>query len=76
MATVHAQVIGEQVLVPRGQLERLVELARQVEAIEVRTEEDDLPAVGLMLLAQQGGAFDWLAEEELYSVADLKVRYR
>lgn len=33
--------------------------------------------VGIMRLAEQGGAFEWLAEEEdLYTVNDLKVRYR
>jgi hypothetical protein len=75
MTTVHTQVIGDHVLVPRADWERLVELARQVERIDVQGQDDDLPTVGLMRLAEQGGAFDWLAEEgDVYSTADLKMR--
>jgi len=43
------------------------------EKITVHIEEDDLPAMGIMQLAEQGGAFAWLAEEEdLYTVDDLR----
>lgn len=39
--------------------------------------EDDILTLGIMQLAEQGGAFDWLADEEdLYTLQDLKVRYR
>jgi hypothetical protein len=77
MTTVHAQLVGDQAVLPRAELERLLELARRSEKVELQAREDDLPTTGLMLLAQQGGAFDWLAEEEdLYTVDDLKVRYR
>jgi hypothetical protein len=77
MTTVHAQVCGEHALVPRAELERLVELARKVEPVEFEIQEDDISVQELMLLAERGGAFDWLAgEPDLYSVDDLKVRYR
>ena len=37
----------------------------------------DDTALGFMHVAEQGGAFKWLADEpDLYSVDDLKVRYR
>ncbi len=40
-------------------------------------QEDDLLILGLLWLAENGGAFDWLADDEdLYTVEDLKVRYR
>lgn len=75
MTTIHAKIIGDEAVVPRSELDRLVELARQSEEVELQT--DDIPAAGIMYLAQTGGAFDHVAEEkELYTVEDLKVRYR
>jgi hypothetical protein len=77
MTTVHAQLIGDQAILPRAELERLLALARRTEEVELQADQDDLPTLGIMLLMQQGGAFDWLADEEdLYTVDDLKVRYR
>lgn len=38
---------------------------------------DDAPLFGIMYLAEKGGSFDHVAEEsDLYSVEDLKVRYK
>ena len=75
MTTVHAKFIGDDAVVPRSEFERLIEIARRIEEIDLRA--DDTPALGIALLAEQGGAFAWLAEDEdLYSVDDLKVRYR
>ena len=77
MTILHAQLIGDKTVLPRVELERLVALARRSEEIELRLETDETPTVGIMRLAEEGKAFDWLAEEEdLYSVEDLKVRYR
>lgn len=77
MTILHAQLVGDQTVVPRAELERLVELARRSEEIELCLETDEIPTVGILRLAEEGKAFDWLAEEEdLYSVEDLKVRYR
>ena len=54
-----------------------MELARRTEAIELPTYEGDIPTLGTTRLAEQGGAFDWLAiEEDLYTVEDLRVCYR
>ena len=77
MATVHAQLVGDKAIVLRAELERLVELAQASEHIDLQMSEDEVPTIGVMHLAEQGGAFDWLADEdELYTVHDLKVRYR
>jgi len=77
MTVVHAQLVGEQAVLPRSEFERLMELARRSEPIDLRLEEEDVPTIGIMRLAEQGGAFDWLAnKEDLYSVDDLRVRYR
>jgi len=47
------------------------------EETEPQAEPDEAPPIGIMKLAEEGGAFDFLKDEEdLYSVEDLKVRYR
>lgn len=77
METVHVERVGDQAVLPLVDLERLVEIARRTEEIEVRIDDDEIPSAGIVRLAELGHAFDWLAQEEdLYSVADLKVRYR
>jgi hypothetical protein len=68
MTIVHAQLVGDQAILPRGEFDRLMELARRSEEIDLRLNEDDIPTIGFMRLAEQGGAFDWLAnEEDLYT---------
>ncbi|HET6454767.1 MAG TPA: type II toxin-antitoxin system HicB family antitoxin [Armatimonadota bacterium] len=43
----------------------------------LRRRGDDIPAAGIMHLAQSGGSFDHVAEDsDVYSVRDLKVRYK
>lgn len=76
MTTVHAELIGNKALLSRIDLERLMELARRSEAVALQTHEEEIPTLGIMKLAEQGGAFDWLADEEdLYTVKDLNVCY-
>ncbi|WP_089945027.1 hypothetical protein [Candidatus Entotheonella palauensis] len=77
MTTVHAQLVGDKAVLSRAEFERLVELAQATEEIDLQMVEDDVPTIGIMRLAEQGGAFDWLAgEDDLYTVDDLKVRYQ
>lgn len=77
MTKLHAEFVGDRALLPRAEFERLVELARRSDEIELQVHEDDVPTLGMMRLGEQGRAFDWLADEaDLYTVSDLKVRYR
>jgi len=79
MVKVHAQQVGpEKALVDRGELQRLIEVARQVEKVELIEVQEDLPTEGLMRLVQEGGSFSYLADprEDVYTLNDLKVRYR
>jgi hypothetical protein len=77
MTIVHAHLIGDSAVLPRAEFEQLVELARRSKEIELQLDEEEVPTEGIRQLAAQGKAFDWLAEEEdLYTVEDLKVRYR
>jgi hypothetical protein len=77
MTIVHAQLVGDQAVLPKADFERLMDLARQTEEVELRLAGDDVPTQGVMRLVQEGGAFGWLADEgDLYTVDDLKVRYR
>ena len=72
MKTIHAQIIGDNALLPRDELERLVELAQKSEQVELQMHEDDMPTLAVMRLAEQGGAFDfWNQEgENIYSADD------
>jgi len=64
-----------QVIISAADLQKLVEIARKFESIKI--EENDFDDSDLMRLAESGGAFDFLLDEEdIYSVEDLKVRYR
>jgi hypothetical protein len=70
MTVIHAQLVGDKVLVPREELDRLVALARRAEPVEVELREDDTPTAALMRLAEEGGAFDFWREEgeDIYSL--------
>ena len=75
--TVHAEIVGSAAVLPRRELEKLVELARRSEHVELELREYEVPPAGIARLAEIAGAFAWLAEEpDRYSAADLKVRYR
>ncbi len=77
MTNVHVQLVGDQAVLPRAELDLLIELARRSEEVELHDQADDLPNVGLARLAERGGVFDWLADEpDLYTLDDLRVRYR
>jgi hypothetical protein len=71
MTTIHAQIIGDNALLPKDELERLVELARRYEEIDLQMQEDDPSTAAMMRLADVGGAFDfWKQEENIYSAKD------
>jgi hypothetical protein len=72
MTTIHARLIGGKALLDQSELERLVELARRSEPVDLQFEADDLPTVGIMRLAEQGGAFQFWHEEgeNIYSALD------
>jgi len=79
MVKLHTVPVGtERALVDRKELDRLVEVARRVEEVELVEVTEDVPVEGLMRLAEGGGSFDFLADprEDIYRVDDLKVRYR
>lgn len=63
-----------QVIISNEDLKKLVEIAGKVEPVKI--EQADFNDADLMRLAETGGAFDFLHnEEDIYSVEDLKVRY-
>ena len=72
MTTIHVQCIGDKALLPQSEFERLVELAQRYEEITVQMQEDDVPTLGIMRLAEQSGAFDFWQEEgeDIYSIED------
>ena len=70
MATIHTQNIGEKVLLPQSELERLVELHREEIVLDKR--EDGASTGHIMHLVAQSGAFDFWKEEgeDIYSFED------
>lgn len=66
-----------QVIIAIDDLQKLVEIARQVTPVEIET-ESDFSDEDLMRLAESGGAFDFLNDvrEDIYSIEDLKVHYK
>lgn len=63
MTTIHAHLIGDQAIVPRQDLERLLELARRSEPVELYCGEEEVSTLAVMRLAEEGGAFDFWREE-------------
>ena len=76
---IHTRKLDEHhVVIAESELRSLIEVARQISPVEVEEAVDDLPVEGLMRLAESSGALDFLLDEreDIYSVDDLKVRYR
>ena len=71
------EITPRKVLIDRYFLQILLDKVRERETVQVVEETNDLPIEGLMSLAEQGGALDFLNDEreEGYTVEDLKVRY-
>ena len=79
MVRIHSEPVGpDKALVNRDELGKLIEVARKVEEVELLEAADDVPIAGLERLASEGGSFRFLedAREDVYTVDDLKVRYR
>ena len=59
-------------MLPQSEFARLVELAQRYEKITVQMQEDAMPTLGIMRLAEQSGAFDFWQEEgeDIYSIED------
>jgi len=72
MTTIHAQLVGDQAILPRAQLDQLLELARRSEPVSLQLSQDDLPTADIMRLADEGGSFTFWhdAGEDIYSASD------
>jgi hypothetical protein len=62
MTTIRAQFIGDKAVLPREELEQLLELARRSEEIDLQVEDEE-PVLSIMRMADLGGAFDFWYEE-------------
>jgi hypothetical protein len=72
MTTVHGEMIGDKVLVPREELEHLVDLAKRSEPVDLQILSGDISTPDLMRLTEKGGSFDFWADsgEDIYSAND------
>jgi hypothetical protein len=72
MTTIHVQKVGASTLIPQSEFDQLLEIARRQEEIAVQIQEDDIPTLGIMRLAEQSYAFDFWADpgENIYTADD------
>jgi len=72
MTIIHAQWVGEQAVLPRKDFERLLELARKSEPVDVFTPDDELATQLLMRLVDSAQSFDFWNDqgEDIYSNSD------
>ncbi len=65
-----------QVVISAEDLKRLIEIVEKIEPVEIV--ETDFNTQDLMHLAESGGALDFLHDEreDVYTVEDLKVKYK
>lgn len=78
MLTITPKKISSSIILPIDQFNALVEQARKTEEVTVTEVIDDVPIEAMMKLQEESGAFDFLKapEENIYTVNDVKVRYR
>ena len=72
------KISPNQAIIDLETLKALINIAKKVDEIEIAEVTNDLPIEGLMKLAETSGALDFLKDEreDIYTVGDLKVRYR
>jgi len=72
MTIVHAEMIGDKMLVSREELEHLVDLAKRSEPVDLQIVSGEISTAELMQLMEKGGSFDFWADqaEDIYSVTD------
>jgi len=68
----------DKVLVDLNSIKKLISIAEKVDKINLIEKEEDISTVELMKLTEKGGSFDFLNDEreDIYSIDDLKVKYR
>ena len=69
---IHASFSDDQALLSREEFERLLELARKSEPVELDAAIDEFSTRAMMQLAETSGSFDFWKEdgENLYSAED------
>ena len=72
MTTIQVQTLGERAVLPRTDLEKLIELARRSEPLDIKFAEDDLTSAEWTQFALAGGSFDFWKEEgeDIYTLED------
>ena len=72
MTTIHVEEVGSRAVIDRDELNKLLELARRSEPVEMEIADDEVTARDLMRLADAGGSFDfWHDEgEDIYTLND------
>ena len=72
MTVVHAEMVGDKMLVSREELEQLVDLAKRSEPVDLQIVPGEIATTDLMRLSEKGGSFNFWADpaEDIYSASD------
>ena len=72
MSTIQVQTIGERAVLPRTDLEKLIELAQRSEPLDIEFAKDDLTSDEWTRFALASGSFDFWKEEgeDIYTLED------
>ena len=72
MTAIHIQRIGDRALPFQYEFERLGEIAPKHQEITLQLQDDDVPTLGFVRLAEQRGGFDFWSEarEGIHSPED------
>ncbi len=72
MATIQVQTIGERAVLPRTDLEKLIELAQRSEPLDIEFAADDLSSAEWTQFILASGSFDFWKEagEDIYTLED------
>ena len=79
MITISPQRINPQkVLLDRNEFEELIKRVNIFEPVVIKEIQDDIPIKGMMKLIETDNAFEFLnnPQENIYTINDLKERYR
>jgi len=72
------KISSDKVIVDLESIKKLISIAEKIDKVNLIETEEDISTNELMKLTEKNGSFDFLNDkkEDLYSINDLKVKYK
>ncbi len=72
------KISSDKVIVDLESIKKLISIAEKIDKVNLIETEEDISTNELMKLTEKSGSFDFLNDkkEDLYSINDLKVKYK